>query len=269
MLIIGEKINGTRKQVNDAVSKRDTDYIQHLATVQVKCGAHIIDVNAGTSPDREPEDLIWLVKTVQEVSDVQLCLDSPNPEALNAAISEANKPPLINSISGEADRIRDVLPLVVEYDCSVIALAMNDKGIPNGVEERVSVIRNLFEEFHHAGVSDERVYVDPLILTIATDNECGNISLDTMKAVKGEFPKAHLTAGASNISFGLPARSYVNQAFLTLSIAAGLDSVIIDPTDQKIVATILAAEVVTGKDRHCMNYTRAYRAGKFGSSKDA
>jgi len=262
MQIIGEKINGIGKRVNKAIIEKDADYIRDLATHQVECGAHILDVNAGTRADREPEDLIWLVKTVQAVTDVQICLDSPNPEALSAAMGLTDKPPIINSISAESDKIKGILPLISENDCFVIALAMDDNGIPKGVEERMKVVCRLFDEFQSAGISDERVYVDPLVMTIATDSESCNIALDTVRAVRNDFPETHLTAGVSNISFGLPARSYINQAFLTLAIAAGMDSAIIDPTDRNLVTTILAAEVVTGKDHYCMNYTRAYRAGK-------
>jgi cobalamin-dependent methionine synthase I len=264
MQIIGEKINGSRKLVNKAIIEKNSDYIQDLAANQVRCGADILDVNAGTSAKRESEDLIWLVKTVQAATDVQLCLDSPNPETLSAAMGVVKKPPLINSISAESDKMKKVLPLISGNECSVIALAMDDNGIPKGVEGRMTVIRRLFEDFHSAGISDERVYVDPLVMTIATDNDSGNVAMDTVKAVLEEFPKTHITAGASNISFGLPARSYINQAFLTLAISAGMDSAIIDPTDRHLVSTILAAEVVTGKDRHCINFTGAYRAGKIG-----
>ncbi len=264
MLIIGEKINGTSKRVNKAILEKDAGYIQGLATRQVECGADILDINAGTGIDREPEDLIWLVKTVQDVTDVKLCLDSPNPESLSAAIDKAYAAPMINSISAESDKIKSIIPLIEKNDCPVIALAMDNNGIPEGVEGRMEAIRIFFDALHNAGVPDERVYVDPLVMTIATDNESCNIALNTIRAVINEFPEAHLTAGASNISFGLPARTYINQAFLTLAIAAGMDSAIIDPTDIGLISTIFAAEVVNGKDRHCMNFTRAYRAGKIG-----
>ncbi len=264
MLIIGEKINGTSKRVNKAIIEKDANYIQGLATHQIECGADILDINAGTGLDREPEDLVWLAKTVQAVTDVQLCLDSPNPESLSAAISEVAITPVINSISAESDKINGIIPIIEKNDCAVIALAMDDNGIPEGVDGRMKVLRVLFDDLHRAGIPDSRVYVDPLVMTIATDNESGNIALTTIKAVRNEFPEAHLTAGASNISFGLPARSYINRAFLTLAIAAGMDSAIIDPTDKDLISTIFAAEVVVGKDRHCMNFTKAYRADKIG-----
>jgi 5-methyltetrahydrofolate--homocysteine methyltransferase len=266
MLIIGEKINGTTKRVNKAILEKDFGYIQALATRQVACGADILDINAGTGIDREPEDLIWLVKTVQDVTDVLLCLDSPNAESLSAAIGEARIPPVINSISAESEKLKGILPLIAKNNCPVIALAMDDTGIPEGVDRRMTAIRTLFDSIHGAGIPDERVYVDPLVMTIATNNESGNIALNTVRAVKKAFPNAHITAGASNISFGLPARTYINHVFLTLAIAAGMDSAIMDPTDTALVSTILAAELVIGRDRHCMNFTKAYRAGKIGRS---
>ena len=137
MLIIGEKINGTSKRVNKAIIERNAGYIQGLATRQVECGADILDINAGTGLDREPEDLIWLVKTVQAVTDVQLCLDSPNPESLSAAIGETDIPPVINSISAESEKIDGILPLIEKNDCPVIALAMDNNGIPDGVDGRM------------------------------------------------------------------------------------------------------------------------------------
>ena len=148
MQIIGEKINGTHRLVNKAIIEKDSGYIQGLAIAQVQCGADILDLNAGTSGDREPEDLIWLVKTVQSVTDARLCLDSPNPEALSAAIGMTNNPPVINSISAETAKMKGILPLISGNDCAVIALAMDDNGIPESVNKRMSVIRQLFTAFH-------------------------------------------------------------------------------------------------------------------------
>ena len=265
MLIIGEKINGTRKEVREAVTARDAEFIRTLARAQVDAGAGVLDVNAGTSPDREAEDLVWLAQTVQGAVDVALCLDSANPKALAAALAVVDKTPFINSISGEPDRLEHILPLVAEHGSPVIALALDANGIPKGVDGRMAVVERLFEETRRVGVADEAVYVDPLIMTIATDSQGGAIALETMRQVRQRFPEAHLTAGLSNASFGLPARSLVNQAFLTLGLAAGLDSAIMDPTDRALTSALLAAEVVLGRDRHCMNYNRAYRAGKIGT----
>ena len=262
MLIIGEKINGTRSEVREAVISRDEKFIGDLAKRQVEAGADVLDVNAGTSPEREPEDLVWLTKTVQGAVETQLCLDSANPKALAAALAVVEKTPFINSISGEPDRIEHILPLAADNGCQVIALALDDKGIPKGVSERISVVAKLISETRRSGVADSQVYVDPLILAISTDNQGGVVALETMRGIKESYPEVHLTAGLSNASFGMPARSLVNQAFLTLGIASGLDSAIMDPTDKSLVSAMLATELVLGRDRHCMSFNRAYRAGK-------
>jgi 5-methyltetrahydrofolate--homocysteine methyltransferase len=166
---------------------------------------------------------------------------------------------MINSISGEPQRLEGILPLVAEHGCLVIALAMDDKGIPETCEQRVEVARA-------KGVPDENVYLDPLAMTLATNIDSALVTLDTMRAIRQEFPDAHLTIGLSNISFGLPARSYINQTFLTLALAAGLDSTILGPLDREVKAALVAAQLVLGRDHRCLNYTRAYRAGLFHGS---
>lgn len=262
MKIIGEKINGTRKLVGKAIAERDATFIQNLAKKQADGGAHWLDVNAGTRPDREPDDLVWLVNLVQEVTDLPLCLDSANPKALRVAMKDVNKTPMINSISGEPSRLEGILPIAAEFNCPVIALCMDDKGIPATTEGRMVVIRKVIEETRKAGIPDENLYIDPLAMTIATNINAGNIIFDTMRCLREEYPKSHLVCGLSNVSFGLPVRSLINRTFLALAISAGLDTAIIDPNDRDLVAAMYAAELLLGMDRHCLNYTRAYRAGK-------
>ncbi len=267
MKIIGEKINGTRKTVAAAIANRDAEFIRNLAKKQVEGGATWLDVNAGTHPDREADDMLWLIDLIQGATDVPLCLDSANPKALMAAMSAVKKTPLINSISGEPDRLNNVLPIVAQYGCEVIALAMDDKGIPNTVDGRLAVARKLFAATRASNVPDEKVYVDALVMTIATNTECGLITLDTIRALRGEFPKAHVSLGLSNVSFGLPVRSLVNRTFLTLAIAAGMDTAIIDPNDRDLKAALFATDLLLGYDNHCLNYTRAYRKGLLEAAK--
>jgi 5-methyltetrahydrofolate--homocysteine methyltransferase len=269
MKIIGEKINGTRKTVAAAIAQRDAEFIQTLAKKQVDGGAHWLDVNAGTHPDREVDDMLWLIDLIQEVTDVPLSLDSANPKALTAALSAVKKTPMINSISGEPDRLSNVLPIVAQHGCDAIALAMDDKGIPNDVDGRMAVVRKLFEATRGAGVPDEKVYVDTLVLTIATDTNAGRVTLDTIRAVRAEFPQAHISLGLSNVSFGLPVRSLVNRTFLTLAIAAGMDTAIIDPNDRELKAALFATDLLLGYDKHCLNYTRAYRKGLLEASRQS
>jgi cobalamin-dependent methionine synthase I len=268
MKIIGEKINGTRKKVAQAIAGRDAVAIQDLAIRQTNAGAAWLDVNAGTHPQREPEDLSWLVDTIQAVVDTPLCLDSANPNALKTAIAKTRKTPLINSISGEADRLENILPIVAEYSCPVIVLAIAEKKIPDSSEKRFEVIARVVETARLRGVPEANLYIDPLAMTLSTNNRSALVAYETMQMVRQAFPDAHLTIGLSNISFGLPARSFINRYFLSLAIQAGLDTAILDPLDREIQAAILTTEMLLGRDPHCMNFIRASRKGVFETTGD-
>jgi 5-methyltetrahydrofolate--homocysteine methyltransferase len=264
MLIIGEKINGTRSQVAKAIEERGKEYVQDLARKQANAGADYLDINAGTKPDLEPDALAWLVRVVQEVVDVPLCLDSVNPKALKAAMDQVEQTPIINSISGEKKRLEEILPLATKHDCPVIALALDDRGIPKTTEDRLDIVRQVIQETDRVGVVRDKLFVDPLVIAIATDTDSGLKAFEVIRGIKAEFPDIHLTSGLSNISFGLPARGLINRAFLTLALDAGLDSAIMDPMDRALYEALLAAEVVLGRDRYCLNYTNAYREGRLG-----
>ena len=263
MKIIGEKINGTRKRVARAIAERDAAFIKELAQKQADAGSHWLDVNAGTHPDQEPNDLIWLIENIQSVTDVPLCLDSANPAALQVAVTAVTQTPMINSISGEPDRLEKILPIVAEHGCEVIALAMDDKKIPETYEKRMEVIDKVIAATRAANVPDNKIYVDPLAMTIATANQSAVIACDTIRGIHEKYPDVHFTMGLSNISFGLPARKQINRAFLTLAMQAGLDSAILDPLDKELVAAILTTELLLGRDKHCLNYVRASRKGLF------
>ncbi len=263
MKIIGEKINGTRKRVAQAIAERDAAYITDLAKKQSEAGAAWLDVNAGTHPSREADDLTWLIETIQAAVETPLSLDSANPGALNAVIGAVHKTPMINSISGEPERLSGILPIVAAHNCPVIALAMDEKKIPETGEKRLEVVRKIVAETRRCGIPDANLYIDPLAMTISTNTQSAQIAFDTMRAVRQEFPEAHLTIGLSNISFGLPGRSFVNRYFLSLALAAGLDSAILDPLDREIQAAILTTDLLLGKDAHCLNFIRASRKGLF------
>lgn len=264
MQIIGEKINGTRKRVAQAIAERDQAAIQSLALKQSDAGAAWLDVNAGTHPNREADDLAWLIETIQAVCETPLCLDSANPQALRQVIPITRKTPMINSISGESERLEGILPLAAQFGCPVIALAMDGKQIPPTADERMAVIEAIFEATRAAGLPDERVYVDPLAMTLSTRQDSAVIALETLRLVRQRYPQAHTTIGLSNISYGLPARGYINRYFLALAMAAGLDSAIIDPLDREMRAALITTELLLGRDRHCLGYMRAFRAGLFG-----
>jgi len=266
MKIIGEKINGTRKRVAQAIAERDAEFVQDLAKKQAEAGCAWLDVNAGTHPDKEPDDLVWLIETIQSVVETPLCLDSANPKALQIAIEAVNQTPMINSISAEPERLTGILPIVAEHRCPVIALAMDGKKIPETSEKRFEVITRIIKETRALGIPDSNLYFDPLAMTISTNAQSALVAFETMRCVREQYPEAHLTIGLSNISFGLPGRSFVNRYFLSLAIQSGLDSAILDPLDREIQAAILTTDLILGHDQHCLNFIRASRKGLFEKS---
>jgi 5-methyltetrahydrofolate corrinoid/iron sulfur protein methyltransferase len=264
VLIIAEKINGTLKKTAAAIAARDAAFIQNLAQRQAAAGADYLDVNAGTASSSEPDDLVWLIDCVQAVVDVPLCLDSSNPAALKAGMERVKQTPMINSISGETSRLEGVLPLAAQAGCPVIALLLDDQGIPADVERRLAIGQRILDCTRQAGVEDEAIYIDPLAMALSTRTEGVLIALETMRSIHLAAPRVHFCCGLSNVSFGLPARSLINQAFMAQALAVGLDAAIIDPLDQGLTNMLFATELVLGRDRFCRGYTKAYRTGKIG-----
>jgi len=262
MLIIGEKINGTLKKTAAAIAERNEAFIKDLACQQVEAGADYLDVNAGTGVGNEPKDLVWLVEVVQAVVDVPLCLDSANPSALEAGLQVVRRTPMVNSISGEARRLDGILPLAAERGCPVIALLLDDHGIPSDVASRLAIGRRLIALTRQAGLPDEKVYIDPLAMAISTNTDGALMALECMRTLRCEFPAIKFSIGLSNISFGLPARSLINQAFLAQLLAAGLDAAIINPMEQGMINMLYATELILGRDRYCRSYTTAFRKGR-------
>jgi cobalamin-dependent methionine synthase I len=262
MLIIGEKLNGTLKKTAAAIASRDVEFVQEMARKQVEAGADYLDVNAGTGSGQEADDLVWLVETVQTVVDVPICLDSANPVALKAGMECVKQIPMVNSISGEASRLDGILPLVAEAGSPVIALLLDDGGIPDDLEGRLKIGHRILERTRQVGVSDENVYIDPLAMAISTKTEGALVALETMHVLRSKNPEVKFSIGLSNISFGLPARTLVNQAFLAQLLAAGLDAAIINPMEQGLINMLYTTEMILGRDRFCRNYTTAFRKGK-------
>ena len=267
MIIIAEKINGTRKAVGQAIRERNAEFIRELARTQAEAGSHYLDVNAGTAPEREAEDMAWLVETVQEACDIPLCLDSANPEALRVGLELAKQTPLINSVSGEAPRIEHVLPLAIEYRTGLILLALDDQtGIPATSEGRLAIVHRLVALAQAGGLNEDQLFVDPLVTAISTGTTNALVTFDTIEQVRAAYPAAHVTCGLSNISFGMPLRPLINRTFLAMAVLAGLDSAIINPNDQSLTEVLLAAEMLAGKDKYCQTFNRAFRSGRIGSS---
>lgn len=259
MHIVGERINTSRKLIYEAVARRDKDFIQKEAINQVKGGATMLDVNAGNRQEHEPADLVWLVKIVQETAKVPLCVDSPNPQAIEAALEVHQGKALINSITAERDRLETILPLVKKYQCQVVGLTIGEKGIPPTAEERLAMATRIVETLDSYNLSLKDLYFDPLVCPVSTDHHQGEITLTTLKKIREKFPEAHCILGLSNISFGLPQRRLLNQAFLSLAMGAGLDAFILDTTDRKLMSIFRAVKTILGHDEYCLEYINAHR----------
>ena len=249
--------------MDQAVKERDDGLIREEAVKQVQAGAHTLDVNCGTLPaEAEPGALAWLVKTVQSATSVPLCLDSPNPAALASGLAVHRGKPMINSISGEKARYGQVLPLIKQYQAAIVALGMDDRGIPQNKNQAIGVGLKLVNDLLADGVPLNDIYFDPLVRSLATSP--GSV-LDTLSLVQdmaSRVPGLHFVSGLSNVSFGLPERRHINRAFVVLIVANGLDAVIMDPLDGTMVALIYAAEALMNKDRFCLKYIEAYHHGK-------
>ncbi|NVM22215.1 MAG: dihydropteroate synthase [Desulfobacterales bacterium] len=263
MIIIGEKINASLAGIKTIIEKRDEAGLLELATTQSSAGAGFIDVNVGTGLGSREDEILWMqwaIKTIQEQVDTPICIDSADPTVLEAGLRIRNgRPSLINSTKAEEKSLAQVLPLASQYESSLVGLAVDEAGIPKTVEGRLRACEKIAAACQKHGVSLENVYFDPLVLPVSTDVKQGLVTLNTIVEIKKQFPEAKTAMGLSNVSYGLPGRSRLNIAFLHMAICAGLDAAILDPLDETLMAAVKTAEVLTGRDRHCRRYTRAFR----------
>lgn len=265
MLIVGEKINTTKKSIDAAVEARDVEAIRAAALKQIEAGANLIDVNAGTRLKTEVADMEWLVGVVQEAVDCRLCIDSPNPAAIEMGLKIVNQKPLVNSITGEEERIKEIMPMVKEYKTGVIALTMDEGGMPQTGEDRLQVARKIVDMIAEYGIPMDDIYFDPLVQPVGSNPDQGLAVLEGISLIRGSFPEAHIICGLSNISYGLPNRKLLNRAFLPMAMNAGLDAAIMDPTDKLLMAALISSRAVLAQDDFCIEYISAWRAGNLSS----
>lgn len=263
MLIVGELINASRKFIETAIEAKDGEAIQKVAKDQFEAGANYIDVNAGIFVDLETEYLKWLVSTVQSAIDAPCSIDSPDPKAIETALSVHKGTAMINSISLEKERYDQLLPIVAGTDLKVVALCMSDEGMPQTTDERLTIAEKLIQGLTKNNIPIENIYVDPLVQPISTSDTFGIEFLNAIDLIATSFKGVHTICGLSNISYGLPVRKFLNQVFMVMAIARGLDGVIINPLDRQMMANIIAAQTLMGKDEFCGQYINAYRAKKF------
>jgi len=263
MIIIGEKINATRKAIKAALEARDAEHIKKVTVEQAAAGADYIDINGGDPREgREPENMAWLIEIVQANTDLPVAVDSANPEAAKVGLSMAKNKPLLNSVSLEAERLETMLPIAAENECLVVALLMSDGGTPSGVDDRLASAETLIGKLNEAGKKLDEIIVDPCFLPVSADPSSGVAALGAIAAIRQRWPEVHIGGGLSNISYGLPQRKLVNRTAIAQCIYAGMDAAIIDPCAPGMMATILAAETLTGRDEFCMTYVMAGREGK-------
>jgi len=266
MIVIGEKINGSLSKVKAIIRERNAQDLLDLARRQAEAGAGYIDVNVATgegSADDEVEAMTWAVKALQEEIDTPLSIDSADAGVIEAGLEARNgRPSLINSVNAEPQRLREIVPLASHFEAPLVALAMDETGIPPSVEGRLEACQTIAAACQRAGIRLEHIFFDPLVLPVSADTAQGLVTLEALKAVKQAFVGAKSVLGISNVSYGLPQRAMLNAAFLHMAVFAGLDAAILDPTDARLMAAVRTAEVLTGKDRHCRRYTRFARANR-------
>lgn len=266
MIIIGEKINGSIPSVAKAIAEKNADWIRHLAKIQTEAGADFIDVCASVDREVEVETLHWLIDLVQEVTDTPICIDSPSAEVCVEAMKYVKKPGMINSVSMEGNKCDVVFPAIAGTPWQCVAL-LCAKGIPSSAEERLEVFDDLMAKAKEYGIPASRLHIDPLVEMLCTSEDGISMVTEVITEVKKRQPSIHVTGAVSNISFNLPVRKILNQAFLVLAMNAGMDSGVMDPTNRDMMGMMYATEAMLGLDDYCMEYITAYREGKFGPIK--
>ena len=264
--IIGERINPTgRASLAAELAVGDLDRVGSDALAQVAAGASILDVNAGIPMVDEPALLARIVELVQSVTEAPLCIDSSVVEALARGLEVYDGKALVNSVTGESDRMEAVLPLVRRHGAAVIGLTMDEDGIPDTGEKRLEVARKIVRRAGDHGISETDVLIDPLVLPVGASPRAGRTALETLRLVREELG-VNTVCGASNVSFGLPGRPAVNASFLAMTVGAGITAVITNPLDEESRRGILTGDLLMGNDEHCMNWIAAYRASAAGDS---
>lgn len=258
-VVIGERINPTgRKLLAEEMKVGDYSRVQSDALAQVEAGAQILDVNAGIPLADEPAILAESIRLIQSITDTPLCIDSSIVEALEAGLEAYEGKPLLNSVTGEDERLERVLPLVKKYECAVVAISNDDSGISEDVNVRFEVAKKIVHRAMDHGIPASDIVVDPLVMPIGAINSAGQQVMEIVKRLREEL-KVNTTCGASNLSFGLPNRNGLNSAFISMAIASGMTSAITNPLHGDLMQAVRGANVVMGHDPECAAWIHSYR----------
>ena len=265
MLIVGEKINATRKRIGQACQERNGEMIIQTVKEQVEAGADCIDVNAGL-PGKEVETMEWVLGLVQQSTELPIMLDSSDPVAMKKGLELVKSKPIVNSISMEKERLESFTPLLAEHECGVVGLCVSDAGMPTGVDDRLATVDAMIEHLTgNCGKKIEEIYLDLGVFPVSAQPKAPMDMAIAVEKVMAKYPGVHTIAGLSNVSFGLPERRLLNLTFLALLISRGMDAAICDPNTVGLHATIAAAELLSNRDEFAMNYITAHREGKLSS----
>ena len=258
-VMIGERINPTgRKLLSEEMSKGDFSRVEQDTLAQVAAGAQMLDVNAGIPLADEPKILADIIKLVQSLTDVPLSIDSSIVAALQAGLEVYQGKALLNSVTGEEERLEAVLPLVKKYSCAVVAISNDETGISEDPDVRFAVAKKIVDRAKDYGIPSSDIVVDPLVMPIGALNSAGMQVIKLVRRLQEEL-KVNTTCGASNVSFGLPNRNGINSAFLTMAIASGLTSAITNPLHESVMQSVLGADVMMGNDPNCVRWIKRYR----------
>lgn len=265
VLIIGELINSTRKEVQKALEIEDDEVIRNLARSQVDSGADALDVNAAESLEDEVEDIKWLLEVIQdEVRDVRLCIDSSSAKAMEAGLRNANRRPIINSITNE-DNNQPIRDLAETYQADIIGLPMGEEGLPETTQDRLREARALLEKCESSDIDRSSLYMDVMAMSVGSSPDQCREALEAARLFTDELG-IKTCAGVTNISHGLPNRSLLNRVFFALLLYAGLDAAILNPVDSDLKDVLHATEALLGEDSHCLEYLRHIRSQRGTSS---
>jgi len=262
MLIIGDRIDATRKYIAQAVLTENRGFIQSEVRDQAASGADYINLNAAIFGADEEKRLGWLIGAVQEVTEIPLCIDSRNPLVIEKVLPLVRKRPMINAITLESGRMDAFLRLVIKEGAKVIASCQAEHCTTETTEDKVSIAGRLIRTITKAGVPPDDLYIDPLAYSLSTNTRAARATLDAIEQIMTKFKGVHTTCCLSTVSYGLPARNLLNRTFLAAAMERGLDSAIIDPTDAKLYAVIVAGRLISGREDCSMNYIRAFREGR-------
>lgn len=271
-VMIGERINPTgRKLLAEEMSKGNFSRVEQDTLAQVAAGAQMLDVNAGIPLADEPKILAETIKLVQSLTDVPLSIDSSIVAALQAGLEVYQGKALLNSVTGEEERLESVLPLVKKYGCAVVAISNDETGISEDPNVRFEVAKKIVYRAKDYGIPSSDIVVDPLVMPIGALNSAGMQVIKLVRRLQEEL-KVNTTCGASNVSFGLPNRNGINAAFLTMAIASGLTSAITNPLHESVMQAVLGADVMMGNDPNCVRWIKRYRqpvnAGEAGGRRE-